>query len=249
MKQLDNIKMWNMFYTYISKINKGVLPAVLVNALANQGFEYKDGHIIEIEPEPKYYKCIREYRGFTVGKVYKTNEYGDLPSEPECPYVLGIENPYFEQFFRPATPEEISTIVDRPATEEEIKGNNGGISPNSPAPQRDNYDEMKQAEPNQENIPTFKELERSGKDELTEFEETFIALVDSWCGGDNRAYNNCNEQALRDAQRLITIARKQITREINPLEMLHLVEDSKTLSYMSGYLQGINDTLKVIKGE
>ena len=106
----------------------------IANGLKVQGYEWKDGEITTIEPKPKYYKCIKEYKGFTLGKIYKTNDNGDLPSDPECPFVIWIENPYFEEFFRPATDEEIS----------------------------------------QENIPTFKEVERNGKDELIESEDEKI---------------------------------------------------------------------------
>ena len=125
--EIDNKKMWESLRKAMWYFPEAEwLTRSIDTALSEQGLTVNDkGEITTIEPKPKYYKCIKEYKGFTLGKIYKTNDNGDLPSDPECPFVIWIENPYFEEFFRPATDEEIS----------------------------------------QENIPTFKEVERNGKDE------------------------------------------------------------------------------------
>lgn len=78
-------------------------------ALSEQNLEFKDGEIQSIENKPKWYKCIKEYRSFTVGKLYCTNENGDLSSDQDVDfrYVIAIDNPYFKEWFRPATEEEL----------------------------------------------------------------------------------------------------------------------------------------------
>ena len=42
--------------------------------------------------------------------------------------------------------------------------------------------------------------------ELTEFEENFLAILYSWCKGDDRVYNECKDGALKDAKKLLEIA-------------------------------------------
>ena len=49
-------------------------------------------------------------------------------------------------------------------------------------------------------------------DKLSDFEEEFMAIVDSWCHGDGRVYNEC-KQGIKDAQTLLSIARKQFLSE------------------------------------
>ena len=154
--QLDNVKMWNMFYTYISKINKGILPTVLVNALAEQGLQFKDGHIVSIKEQDEIKGNNEEispnseevewYIALDDVGYYKNPVAGWLPliakgerttKEKVFHLIPDMKEEEFNKFFRPATPEEIQQ------------------KPTSPAPQRDNYDEIKQAEPKQENSPTF----------------------------------------------------------------------------------------------
>lgn len=93
---------------------------IISNALKEQGIRFAGDDIIEERPNPKWYKCIKDYRGFIEGRLYCTNENGDLPSATGGKYVLAIRNPFFKEWFRPATEEEIK----------EISGNNEGISPN-----------------------------------------------------------------------------------------------------------------------
>lgn len=57
--------------------------------------------------------------------------------------------------------------------------------------------------------------------ELTEFEESFAAMVDSWCEGSGKVYDHINGMK-DDAARLLSIARKQIEAE-------RLADDSKTM--------------------
>lgn len=110
--ELDNKKMWESLIRECDNSHDQSISNWIFNvrsALADQGLQYNSGtkKIESLEPKPEYYKCIKEYRGFTIGKVYKTNENGDLPSDHENLFVIWIENPYFKEYFRPATPEEI----------------------------------------------------------------------------------------------------------------------------------------------
>jgi len=104
------------------KENRGPVSRWLEDSLADQCLRFDGDDLVESVQTPKWYKCIKEYRGFFVGRLYCTNEYGDLFTDPESEYkfAINISNPYFRGWFRPATKEEI----------EEISGNNGGISPN-----------------------------------------------------------------------------------------------------------------------
>ena len=280
-------------------------------ALEEQSLEYKDDHIIEIEPDVvctpdmKWFICTKQINNYKEGELYKMDTQNIL-----C----------VPEYFRPATPEEISTIVDRPATEEELthsmptmpksafkekvdklckplliksiwpegyaekcakewaedipkdqvektrklceaflksteeefKGNNGEISPNSPAPQRDNYDEIKQAEPKQD---TSKEM--------TEFEKYFKKLIGCYASAMGvplmeQPLETQNDFVRKHASSLLSLARKQITSEIDAKEMLMKIYNSEYCSrlvhpyvdhYTDGYSKGITDTLKAIKGE
>ena len=104
------------------KENRGPVSRWLEDSLADQCLRFDGDDLVEAVQTPKWYKCIKECRGFFVGRLYCTNEYGDLFTDPESEYKFGINisNPYYSGWFRPATEEEI----------EEISGNNGGISSN-----------------------------------------------------------------------------------------------------------------------
>ena len=82
---------------------------LIQSALKDQGLQYNDGQIAELESKPKWYKCIKEFKSFTVGKLYCTNENGDIlaDEDAEYRYAIVIDNPYFRTWFRPATEEEI----------------------------------------------------------------------------------------------------------------------------------------------
>lgn len=116
MIDIDNKKIWE-------SIRNGLwhwpqeewLIKCIDNALWEQGFEFKDGKIVSIEPESKieagkWYVCTLEdpkCYGFTKGKIYQavhhkvigTTIYNDNGS---CVSINGFKN-----FFRPATPGEI----------------------------------------------------------------------------------------------------------------------------------------------
>lgn len=84
-----------------------------------------------------------------------------------------------------------------------------GAEPTCP----DYQEYLKDTEPEHE--LTHSEVTKGSSQEMTEFEEEFLAIVDSWCHGDGRVYKDCNKQALKDAKLLISIARKQLQPEFD----------------------------------
>lgn len=138
----------------------------VVDALKDQGLEWNGKEIVSIEPEciieeGKWFMCLNNEGvedEFTTGKVYHALRDNVLINDMREMSFWSNNT----KRFRPATPEEISTIVDRPAAKEEIKK----AHRNCNAPVRDNYNEIQQAEPEQE-----------ASEELTEFENEIAHIL------------------------------------------------------------------------
>ena len=97
--------------------------------------------------------------------------------------------------------------------------------------------------PEQENSPTFKEFERNGKDEFTEFEKT----VADCCIRYRLTTEGTFNELIKDLSKvLLSSARKRIASEI---DIDAMVEDffEENTTYTSFYRQGIEDLLKKIK--
>ena len=108
------------------------------------------------------------------------------------------------------------------------------LNPASPAPQRDNYDKIKQAE--------------SSDGELTEFEEG----VKKWMGFNRTQPNDEDLKMIRKAAKeLLSIARKQIAKEIKGTIMqtsICYVHGLYTQNDMNrAYFQCVVDILNLIK--
>ena len=252
---IDNVKMWESIMKYQAQYGE-CWGDIFDDALSEQGLEFKDGHIVSIQEQNadfkiekgKWYVCTKEYflqcEGeydflFEKGKIYKTyvdDQGGEwITADNGHSYIFDY-SAYF-----------------RPATEEEIRGNSPKISPNSPAPKRDNYDEIKQAEPEQENSPILKELERNGKDELTEIDGIQKIIYDLLSSTNGEWLE---EEYLTEMSKNISEdIRKQIVESIDVDYMddhhnATMLESSalRELAH-ARYRQGIEDVLDKIKEE
>lgn len=183
-----------------------------------------------IEPKPEYYKCIKEYRGFTVGKVYKTNEYGDLPSDPENPFVIMIENPCFKEYFRPATPEEIPHEDYHWNGKIDKKEATGVLKE-----MLDNIDEESLAK-------TREEMTKESSDgELTELELHFGQFVygDAWGKREiDDKEKTFVKLCIRDI--ILPAARKQLQPEIDA-EIEKAYKSQDEVQYKNGYNKAVDD--------
>ena len=223
-------------------------------ALEEQSLEYKDDHIIEIEPDVvctpdmKWFICTKQINNYKEGELYKMDTQNIL-----C----------VPEYFRPATPEEISTIVDRPATEEELTHSMPTMPKSAFKEKVDKlckplliksiwpeYDEIKQAEPKQD---TSKEM--------TEFEKYFKKLIGCYASAMGvplmeQPLEKQNDFVRKHASSLLSLARKQITSEIDAKEMLMKIYNSEYCSrlvhpyvdhYTDGYSKGITDSIEIIE--
>ena len=116
MKELDNKKMWESLIK--SKANRGCEPfncQDVLDALKDQGFEYKDGKIVSTKPLweniPKgWYIAKKDFHdkdldGFCGAPVFMEGE--PTPKEKVFKIVPYMNDKLFEEYFRPATDEEI----------------------------------------------------------------------------------------------------------------------------------------------
>ena len=99
-----------------SKTNAGYVHTKSIErALKEQGMEYKDGEIVEIEQEQpynkplffekgKWYTCIAKVDGFKVGHIYQSKMDGTVSNDDGAMY--GYHNDA-NLIFRPATDDEI----------------------------------------------------------------------------------------------------------------------------------------------
>lgn len=87
----------------------------LDSVLEDQGLEYKDGEIVEIEQEQpynkplffekgKWYTCIAKVNGFKVGHTYQSKMDGTVSNDSGAMYMYHND---VNLIFRPATEEEI----------------------------------------------------------------------------------------------------------------------------------------------
>lgn len=87
-------------------IQRTMMSGVLNKCLQDQGLTYKGGEIFKCQ----WYLCVEDYHGYKKGRLYSTNEYGDLCSDDDGVGTLSIENPYFNRWFHKATVDEILKI-------------------------------------------------------------------------------------------------------------------------------------------
>ena len=246
MVQIDNVKMWE---SLIRNYKNGQLmfDRCIELALNDQGLKVaEDGEIISIMPQNEDFKFEKGKYYVYIGEncKYFTNKksYQVIMDSYEDDYnICFIDN----VGDRHPWSLKAAFMSFRPATEEEIKG----------------------AEPKQENFQDFKELERNGKnDELTEFEKEVAHVLVYQCHEGSleteeeieKAYKQYYKQAKFYAPMLLEKARKQIASEINTEEMSNTYFDfykelncsrDTLLKVCQGYRQGIEDVLKKIKGE
>ena len=241
--ELDNVKMWE-------SIRNGLwhwpqqewLTKCIDNALWEHGFEFdKDGHIVSIKEqdadciieEGKWYMCLFNEgveEEFTTGKVYQAIRDNVLIND-KLSISLWSNN---TSKFRPAKEEEI------PQTFEDI-AKTGFLDQSRPL--------LLKAEPEQENSPTFKELERNGKDEFTEFEKT----VADCCIRYRLTTEGTFNELIKDLSKvLLSSARKQIeseerlgiTKKEFEEELEHLYTYADEVVYNRGYGNGTEDARK-----
>lgn len=183
------------------------------HVLQEQGLRIKDGGIVSIKPEIEWYKCINEYRGFIVGKLYHTNKYGDLPSEPDCHYTVMVSNPYFKQWFRPATEEEIAAV-----NMSKLDSDQKPVPPKIQQIVNDHFYEMLDddsqrmvsAKAKEDLLTHSKVTKTRDQDKMTEFEKAVEHLMGQvQCGN----LVNLTVTTKEQSKNLLSIARKQFIRE------------------------------------
>lgn len=247
--QIDNKKMWESLLNpkHHSEVLDSLKPWIK-DALKEQGLEYKDGSIISIKKQKiipeRWYICKK-----AISVPALDNHSLNLPvfcegesttKEKVYKIISCMTEEQFYEHFRLATEEEIRAIVS-------IKP-----EPLSPAPQRNNYDEIKQAEPKQENSPILSNSSNTAKNELTEFEKELVGMI-TFAHYGYLEKMKWSDWTIARAKDLLSIARKEIAEGINTEKLIKQWEYKKIHSngFFSSerdrYKEGVEDTIKKIK--
>lgn len=173
-----------------------------------------------------WYICIKDVymngkkdlRAYTKGSLYKCLADDTLPDDFGNDGHYWGEDSQQEKYFRPATEEEMP-------------------------PSKHKLVEAVANEPLERSEFSHSGVTKESDKELTEFEEEFLAIVDSWCHGDGRVYKECNKQALKDARLLISIARKQLQPEFDA-EIEKAYKNQDEVVYNRGYDNGYNEAIE-----
>ena len=219
MVQIDDVKMWEFLYRHCYEPREA---ACILDALKDQGLTIEGGHIISMADANADFKIEKDK--WFVCTSYNFSEFADGRR-----YVFEEGKMYTgKQLLEGGVTAQVVFYHFRPATEEEIKAYQI-----SSAPQRDNYNEIKQVD----------------SEELTEFEKEVRSVLIDWssCTIDKKP-----ENGLRGTiKKLGATFRKQIVDEINVDEMAD--EYAAKNYHLSSnfalplYRQGIEDVLNKIK--
>ena len=203
MIEIDNKKMWESIFRNHPSEQDWINICDIKLALKDQGLEWNGKEIVSIEPEciieeGKWFMCLNNEGvedEFTTGKVY-----------------LALRDNVLINDMREMSFWSNNTKRFRPATEEEIKK----ARRNCNAPVRDNYNEIKQAEP-------------ESSEELTEFESEIAHILvyvnNEPTGTDEErkaAYQKYAKIAKFFAPLLLEKARKQFIAELPHWERVPL---------------------------
>ena len=218
---IDNKKMWESLIKTMENGDPILFSKELISALKDQGFEYKDGKIVEINETSdfkieagKSYMCIKDFviggqERFYKGNLYKSDIDECVTDKNGFRYnSFGSDA---AEYFRPATEEEIpqdsQRMVSAEAKEALMEDKESGLDPcdgcngNCYMCEHQEHAEIKR----------IKKALLGGKEsELTEFEETLLKIVNSYKGKEMHT-----EGAKAWAKELLSIARKQIVSEVD----------------------------------
>ena len=253
--QIDNKKMWeSLMKSLCFRNRKGLLMPIssdnimslIQKALVNQGLKYDadNGEIVSIEPEPRFkdgdwvvYECGDEK---AILKV-KSNKWGTY------------------EFMDGSTVNQVDEDCLRPATEEEIPQDSQRMV-SAKAKEcmysKDNYtdeDRKVLCEDCEEDCKLRPEEShnKSESNELTEFEQSLQRMFWTVYNYDDAKTVGMPERVddiqnvKQCAQRLYSIARKQIASEIDFDGMVNRYK--KDFLNASAYAQGIEDCIKAIE--
>lgn len=228
--EIDNKRMWELILQNHPSEQDWINICDIKLALKDQGLCYKNGEITTIEPEVKWYVALDNYGIYesTMSQVPVFYKGERTTKEKVYTYFPNMTDEEFNKHFRPATEEEIpqtnSTKPYNPIKEQRIATDHieSKPEPNKCLFTKDHYTDEERKElcdgcqeecEVSKNIPTFKEVERNGKGELTEFEEKLDEIIFNATNMHFFYRKGITIYAKKVAIKLMDIARKQFLSE------------------------------------
>lgn len=186
--QIDNKKMWESLIKECKRVGGSTMEELVKCirlALSDQNFKYENGKIVRIKPEPRWYKCVNPFPGFTKGKLYQTNENENLLSDDGN--TIWIKTNYLDCFFRPATEEEVTEHFNKLMSKDSEEFKTDGL------------------------IPSGTKEFQEAPDGLTEFEKALYTMLNDGLPEEDRV---SVDRVKGSAEFLLSVVEKEIRKKI-----------------------------------